>query len=619
MKLKVSSWAISNPTPVILLFLLLALAGMMALGKLPIAGNPRVELPIVSVLVSQPGASTEELEGNVARRLEDAVVGVAGIKHMSTSIANGTVDLTIEFMLETPVDRAVSNVRDAVAMVRPQLPSSVSEPVVSLLDISGGALQNYMVRSDTLSEAELSRLVDERVVPRLLAVPGVGQVKREGGSQREFRVELDPARMVAANLSVGEVLRQLRGAELNAPAGMVSTGSGRLMPIRVMGASHSLAELARRPIALAGGKTVALGELGRVLDSEGEASDFALLNGQPGMGLALYKKRGASELTLASGVSSAIAQLAAEEPRLKIEQFYDGVEYTRQSFEGARDTLIEGVVLTVLVVWLFLRNLRATAIAAAAIPLSLLPTFVAMHWRGFQLDSVTLLALILVIGILVDDAIVEIENIERRIEAGETPRQAAMVGADALGLAVLAITLTIVAVFLPVSFINGVVGKYFTAFGLTTTFAVLASLVVARLLTPLMCAHWLKPKHHAKPAPSAMERGYARALSWALAHPRRALAGGGAVLLLTLGLLAMIPSGFLPKTTAASLDVQYRIAPDAPLSEGLRAAETLRHALHGLPDVSGVFAHQQSGADSGKLTLLLVPKNQRSLPQSELE
>jgi multidrug efflux pump subunit AcrB len=619
-KLKISTWAIDHPTPVILLFLLLSLAGLLAYWKLPIAGNPRVDLPIIAVGVSQPGASSNELETNVARRLEDAVAGIAGVKHLTTTISNGDVQLVAEFQLDADTDRAASDVRDAVALVRPELPQSIGEPVVTRVDVTGGALQRYMLRSDTLDNAELSRLVDEDVGPKLLGVKGVQQVKRVGGTVRELRLELDPARMAAAGLTVAEVLAQLRGLETNLPAGAASNAAGQQLPVRVMGASANAEQLARRPLSLADGRSITLGELGRIVDVASEPRGYALLDGEPGVALEIFKKRGSSEIALADAVAKMLNDIEAAQPGLHFELFHDGVQATRLSFAGARDMLLEGALLTVLVIWFFLRNARATGIAAAAIPLSLLPTFLVMHLKGFQLDAVTLLALILVIGILVDDAIVEIENIERRIQAGDAPRVAASVGADSLGLAVIAITATIVAVFLPVSFIGGVVGKYFTEFGLTTTFAVISSLVVARLVTPMMCAWWLKPAapgHHAGPGRS--EALYLQLLRWVLAHPAKTLAAGAGVLVATVLLLGQLPSGFLPKTKPVSLLAQYELPPGATLADGVRAAEALRRELHDVPDVKGVFAHDRGQAALGGLLIMLPPLGERVLPQAELE
>lgn len=619
MKVKISTWAIEHPRPVILLFFLLCLGGLLAYWKLPIAGNPRVDLPIISVTVSQPGASSEELETNVARRLEEAVAGIAGVKHLTTTIAGGDVLLVAEFQLDANIDRAASDVRDAVALVRPELPQNIGEPIVSRVDITGGALQRYMVRSDSLDSTQLSRLVDEELGPKLLGVKGVQQFRRVGGSTRELRLELDPARMAAAGLSVADVLGQLRLSEVNTPGGVVRDAAGRQLPVRVMGASLGTAELAQRPIAMANGRKVTLGDLGRVLDVASEAKGYALLDGEPGVALEIYKKRGASEIALADSVERLLKSVEATHPQVRFERFFDGVQATRTNFAGARDMLIEGAVLTVAVIWLFLRNWRATWIAAAAIPLSLLPTFLVMHLKGFQLDAVTLLALILVIGILVDDAIVEIENIERRIHQGEALRVAASTGADSLGLAVIAITATIVAVFLPVSFIGGVVGKYFTEFGLTTTFAVISSLMVARLVTPMMCVWWMKPSSAGHAESGQLEASYLRLLSWVLANPGRTLISGAGVLAATVMLLGMLPTGFLPKTKPNTLVAHFELAPGATLANSVQVAEALRRELHDVADVRGVFAHDRGTAELGALQIMLPPLSERTLAQADLE
>ncbi|MDC6171056.1 efflux RND transporter permease subunit [Paucibacter sp. XJ19-41] len=619
MSLKISSWAIAKPTPIVLLFLLLSLAGIVAFNKLPVAGDPRVELPIISVDVAQPGATPQELETNVARRLEEGLAGLPGLNNLSTTIANGQVSITAEFQLEANIDRAASDVRDAVSRIRPELPAQIGEPLVTRVDVSGWALQSFSVSAEGVDEMELSRRIDEQLGPKLLGVTGVQQFKRLGGAKRELRIELDPARLSAAGVSVAELARQLQLGETNIPAGTVRDGDERMRPLRVLGASTDAQTLAKRLVTLDKGRSIALGELGRVVDEGNEPNGFALLNGQPVLVLEVYKKRGASELKLAEGVARALDEYRQAHPEMRIELFEDNVEFTRMSYGGARDTLLEGALLTVLVVWFFLRDWRATLLAAAAIPLSLLPTFVAMHWRGFQLDSVTLLALILVIGILVDDAIVEIENIARRIENGEAPREAAGRGADALGLSVVAITMTIVAVFLPVSFIGGVVGKYFTEFGLTTTFAVLASLCVARLVTPMMCARWMRPHHGGEVAPGRMQLGYLRLLDWVMRHRRASLGTGGCLLLATFGLLSLLPSGFMPETRPQAIPVYYELPPGASLRQSVQAAEQLRAAIAGVPDIAGVFAYERGSPDQGALRLQLAPPGERRLAAAELE
>jgi multidrug efflux pump subunit AcrB len=611
-KFAISSWAIRHPTPVLLLFVMLSLLGIYSYLKLPVTGNPKIEFPIVSVSLALPGAQPQELEQNVALKLENALSGLVGIRHLSTTIADGAVDVTVEFVLEADLDRSVADVREAIARVRPELPQAIGEPLVTRVDVSGGALLAYVVRAPTLNPLALQKLIDDQLKPVLLAVPGVQQVRRVGGAQRELRVELIPEKLSALGLSVQEVLRQLRSSEQNLPAGTVRRGDATVA-LRVLSASENVRSLAARQIALGGNREsqrVRLDSIAQVLDGPSTANTFALLDGEPVLIFEVYKTRGGSELEMADGVALALERFRQDHQAVDFELYYDGAQSTRDSFHGARDTLIEGTFLTILVVLLFLRDWRATAVAAMAIPLSLLPTFAAMYTMGFYLDQVSLLALILVIGILVDDAIVEVENIERRIQAGQAPYRAALLGADEIGLAVLAITLVIVAVFLPVSFIKGVVGKYFVEFGLTTTAAVLSSLVVARLVTPLMCAHWLKAKSHHAPSVGVLQLAYERWLASVLAHPWRTAAVTVVILLTSVSLLTLIPTGFLPKTRGNSITIDYQLPPGSAMHRVVGVAEQMRSALAKVPDIEHVFV-SDSGGSGGSIRVVLVPAKQR--------
>ncbi len=613
MKLAISSWAIRNPTPVILLFAILSLLGVASYLKLPVTGNPKIEFPIVSVSVALPGAQPQQLEQNVALKLENALSGLVGIRHISTSIADGAVDVTVEFALEADLDRSVADVREATARVRPELPQSVGEPIVTRVDVSGGALQAYVVRAPGMDPLVLRRMVEDQLKPELLAVDGVQQVLSRGGAGRELQVELIPEKLSALGLSVQEVLRQLRSGEQNLPAGSVRRGEASVA-LRVLSASDSARSLAARQISLTGdraGERVRLDAIAQVIDGAKSGRGFALLDGEPVLVIELYKTRGGSELSMADGVAEALKSFSTRNNDVAFEIYFDGAQLTRDSFHGARDTLIEGTILTIFVVLFFLRDWRATAVAALAIPLSLLPTFAAMQWMNFYLDQVSLLALILVIGILVDDAIVEVENIERRIQSGQKPYDAALYGADEIGLAILAITLVIVAVFLPVSFIKGVVGKYFVEFGLTTTAAVLSSLVVARLVTPLMCAHWLKAKPHKSKPVGRTQLAYEHALAALLRHPWRTGAFAVAIFLTSITLLALIPTGFLPKTRGSSVTVDYQLPPGSELHRSVATAEQLRSKLSNVADIAHVFA-SDSGNGAGSLRVVLVPADVRT-------
>ncbi len=619
MKVGISRWAIDHPTPVVLLFALLTLMGVASYLQLPLGGMPRVELPIVEVRVGQPGATPTELEGNVAKKIEGALSGLAGLRHQTTEISEGSVSVVAEFVLEADLDRATQDVREAISRVRPELPGSVTEPVVTRVDTSGGVQLNYAVRSDALDAVELTRRIDEEIIPSLLAVDGVQQAVRRGGSRREFRVELEPERLAAYGLGVDTVVRQLQGAEANLPGGAVSDkGGGR--SIRITGASRNAIALAARPIAINDGGTIRLDEIARVFDAGSVAEGYALLDGRPAVVIEISKSRGASETDMADGVATALKAHEAGPDALHFKLFNDAVQYTRENFVSARDTLIEGALLTIFVVLLFLRSWRATLVAAFAIPFSLLPTFIAMGLLGFSLNIISLLALILVVGILVDDAIVEVENIERHIERGEPPREAARNGADAIGLAVVAITFTIVAVFLPVSFIKGVVGQYFREFGLTASVAVLASLMVARLLTPILCARLLRPRklggdHH----DPAWVLHYGQILQWTLRHRKVATLIAVGVLIVTAVLIAQVPTGFLPKNKPNTYQINYRFSPGIPQELAARRADDIRRALAPIPEVRHVFVADSGSGFSGTAAVVLHPRDQRQADNAAIE
>ncbi len=619
MKMGMSRWAIDHPTPVLLLFALLSVMGIVSYLQLPLGGLPRVDLPIVEVTVGQPGATPTELEGNVAKKIEGALSGLAGLRHQTTEISEGSVSVVAEFALEADLDRATQDVREAISRVRPELPSSVAEPVVTRVDTSGGVQLSYAVRSDVIDPVKLTRLIDEEIIPSLLAVDGVQQAVRRGGSRREFRVELEPERLAAYGLGVDTVFRQLQGAEANLPGGAVSDDGGD-RSIRITGASQSAATLAARPIAIGNGGTVRLDDVARVFDAGSVAEGYALLDGRPAVVIEISKSRNASETDMADGVAIALKAHEAGPDALHFERFNDAVQYTRENFVSARDTLIEGALLTVFVVLLFLRSWRATLVAAFAIPFSLLPTFIAMSLLGFSLNIISLLALILVVGILVDDAIVEVENIERHIERGETPLEASRNGADAIGLAVVAITFTIVAVFLPVSLIKGVVGQYFREFGLTASVAVLASLVVARLLTPILCTWLLRPRKHGgdHQDPAWVQR-YGRMLQWTLNHRKTASLIAVGVLAATVGLIGLVPTGFLPKNKPNTYSINYRFAPGIPQELAARRADDIRRALAPIPEVHHVFVTDNGGGFSGSATVVLHPRNERQADNAAIE
>jgi hydrophobe/amphiphile efflux-1 (HAE1) family protein len=632
MSFQISSWAIRRPIPTLVLFFLLAVAGIGAFSRLPINANPSVDFPVVTVAVTLPGAASSELENAVTRRVENAIAGLAGIRHMSSTLSDGTSLTTVEFQLGVDPDRATNDVREVVTDARAELPQSVLEPRVSRVDVEGGAILYYAVDSAVRNTLELSWFVDDTVSRALLATPGVQRVQRMGGVNREIRIELKPDRLTALGISAEQVNTELVQSNVDMPGGRIVL-YGREQAIRTLGSAASLEALAARPIALPGGRWATLADLATVRDASSESRELARLDDREVVGFAVYRAKGASDTVVAKGVEDAIAGLQLSYSDLKIQQFASTVDYTRSSYKMSMMTLLEGAGLTVLVVFFFLHNWRATVVASIALPLSILPTFAAMLLLGYTLNSITLLALTLVIGILVDDAIVEIENIERHLDMGKRPFRAAIDASDAIGFAVVAITATIVAVFLPVSFIGGYIGRYFTQFGVTVSVAVLASMLVARLATPLLAAYLMQPRpgvgsggHATHGQPGKLMGRYLSVLDWSLRHRRTALGIGGAFLISSLLLIPLLPTGFLPVSDLSLTQVNVALTPGTPLAQ---TDEKLREAgsqIARRKEVSAVFTlaggQDVAGANDvtkGMLLVRLKPPSERELDQKGFE
>ena len=537
--MNVSSWSIRNPTPAILLFVLLTLIGAIGYRGMKIQQFPDIDLPTVSIIAALPGASPAQMETDVARKLEDSIATLQGVKHIYTMVQSGMATITVEFRLEVPTQEAVDGVRDAVSRVRSSLPGDLRDPVVSKVNLAGAPILTYTVDSTRMDDEALSWFVDNTVGKRLLSVRGVGAVSRVGGVDREVRVELDPASMLALGATAADISRQLRQTQQEASGGRADVG-GIEQSVRTLATVQSAEELARIDIALSDGRRVRLDQLARVVDTVAEQRSAALLDGRPVVGFEIVRSRGASEIEVAEGVRAELVKLKAEHPDIAIVEAFNFVDPVRENFDGSMWLLLEGALLAVLVVWLFLRDWRATLVSATALPLSIVPAFGAMYLLGFSLNVVTLLSLSLVVGILVDDAIVEIENIMRHLRMGKTPYQAAMEAADEIGLAVIATSFTLIAVFLPTAFMGGVAGKFFVQFGWTAAIAVLFSLVVARMLTPMMAAYLLhRPEGpYAEPRWLGIYRGWA---AWCLRHRILTLTGAAVFFLGA----ASVPEPFL--------------------------------------------------------------------------
>ncbi len=621
--MNVSAWSIRNPTPAILFFVLLTLAGLMAFKAMKIQQFMDIDLPMVTVTATLPGAAPAQMETEVARKIENSVATLQGIKHIYAKVQDGTAIVTVEFRLEKPTQEALDDVRDAVARIRSDLPGDLKDPVVSKVNLAGAPILTYTVASPRMDDEALSWFVDNTVAKALLSVRGVGAVARVGGVTREVRIELDPARMLALNATAADISRQLRRIQQEASGGRADIG-GAEQSVRTLATVQSAGELAGMDIVLSDGRRVRLDQLATVTDTVAEQRSAALLNGKPVVGFEITRSKGAGEVEVADGVLAALARLKTEHPDIEITEAFNFVDPVIENYDGSMKLLIEGALLAVLVVWLFLRDWRATVVSAAALPLSAIPTFAAMYLMGFTLNVVTLLSMSLVVGILVDDAIVEIENIMRHLRMGKTPYQAAMEAADEIGLAVIATTFTLIAVFLPTAFMSGVAGKFFVQFGWTAAIAVFFSLVVARMLTPMMAAYILRPVADAHGAPRwlGVYEGWA---AWCLRHRLLTLLAAAAFFVGSFMLVPLLPKGFLPPDDLSQTQIYLSLPPGVTFRDTLAAAEQARAVAEANPHVKLVYTAVGGGkagsdpfAPSGAaevrkatLTLNLTPRADR--------
>jgi hydrophobe/amphiphile efflux-1 (HAE1) family protein len=624
MALNISAWSIKKPLGSVVLMLVLMILGWLSLLKLPITRLPNVDLPVILVIITQFGAAPSELETQVTKPVEDAVSGVAGVRHIASSINDGVSVTNITLGLDADADRALNDVKDAVTRIRSNLPGSITEPQVQRVDVMGLSIVTYAAISPGRTPEQLSWFVDDVVKRALQGVRGVGRVERIGGVDREIVVRLDPDRLDAVGLTAFDVSRRLKGNNIDLAGGRAEIG-GRDQSIRTLAGAKTLGELAATMIALPMGGEVRLDDLGSVTDSVAERRTFARLDGEPVVAFSILRSKGASDVTVAAGVEKRIDEIKAQYPDVDLRVIDAPVEFTRGNYESAIHTLFEGAALAVIVVMIFLRDIRATIIAAITLPLAILPTFWALDGLGFSLNMVSLLAITLSTGILVDDAIVEIENIVRHIRMGKSAYRASLEAADEIGLAVIAISLTIVAVFAPASFMNSIAGQFFKQFGITVSVAVLFSLLVARLVTPMLAAYFFKSHGHDEHAAGAALRMYARVLRWSVRNRFITVAVGLLLFVASIYSVRLLPAGFLPfQDTARSL-LAVELPSGSVLSETETVTEEIVKRLRSRPEVKSVFVDggriPPGNPEVRKASLIInyTPKTDRKLTQRQLE
>lgn len=618
----ISAWAIRHPVTPIVLFVMLFFAGVISFIRLPINLEPDISFPLVSVTVSQPGAAPAEMETQIAQKMEGAISNVNNVRHIETVITEGSVSIDVEFVIGTPIDRAVTDIRDAVAKVRPDLPQTIMEPQVSRMNVEGGPIAIYALSTTDKTPEQLSWTIDNTINKRLLSIVGVAQVQRMGGVNREIRVELDPGRLQAHGLTAVQVNEQLRELNVDAPGGRAQIGGGE-QSIRVLGGARSAAALADAEIFTSGGKFIRLGEIADVHDGIGEVVGTARLNGRTAVPFSVKKAKGASDVSTGKAVDLELDKILKANPDLQMEKIFTTVPHTISTYHSSLEALVEGSVLSVVVVWFFLRSWRATLISALAIPLSAIPTFCFLQLMGFTLNNITLLGLSLVAGVLVDDAIVEIENIVRHMRMGKSGFQAAMDAADEIGLAVVATSFTIIAVFLPVSFMSGISGQYFKQFGLTVAMAVFISLLVARLITPVLAAYSLHPNSlavHDDNGP--IMRRYLALLRWCVANRWKTMAVGTLFFMVSVAELAAIPKAFVPSEDYSTSQVSVELPPGGTLQDTERVSANAAALIRATPEVRDAVEFIGGGGDTTRQATIFVslkPRDQRKLSQKEWE
>jgi multidrug efflux pump subunit AcrB len=641
---QLSAWSIRHPVVPIVFFVGLVIAGIVAFLRMDVQQQPDIEFPMVIITVSQPGAAPTEIENQITQRVEAAVRSISGVVNISSTATEGNSQTMVEFAIGEDVNAAVNEVKNQIDQIRSSLPDGILEPQVFKATTSSQPIAYFAVEANDMTLEQLSWFIDDTVAKRLLKIQGMAEVKRSGGVSREIVVTLDPGRMQSLGVTASQVNATLRGLNLNAAGGKAEIGGSR-QSVRVLGNAADAYDLSQTDISVGVGRTIKLGDIARVTDGFGEVTNITKFDGKPVVNFGMTRARGASDVTVYDEGVQALKELEKEHPGVRFRRMYTTVDYTKDQYESSMAAMVEGAVLAVIIVFFFLRDWRATVISAIAIPLSAIPTFWFMDLLGITLSSQSLLALGLVAGVLVDDAIVEIENIVRHMRMGKTAYQASIDAADEIGLAVVATTFSIVAVFLPVGLMPGVSGEFFKAFGLTVVVAVLMSLAVARTITPMVAAYFLKAHGHAEHAGGPWMDRYLRVLRWSLdtakakayrdAHRRadgrlglRArlaarmrdhriwmIGVGGGALLLTGVIGGLMPMEFFPTQNNDFSSISIELVPGTTLKQSEAVSDHVRHILERRPEVKAVL--QRIFEDRGNMMIML--REDRKITSKQFE
>jgi multidrug efflux pump subunit AcrB len=598
----ISAWSIRNPVVPIVLFVALTIAGIMSFRNMDVQNDPDIEFPVVVVSISQPGAAPSEITTQITQKVESAIRSVQGVRNIDARSSEGNTTVSAEFEIGDDINAAVSEVKNAVDQIRSDLPDGILEPQIFKVATSSDPIAYFAVEASDMTLEQLSWFVDDSVARRLLSVEGMASVSRNGGVNREIRVVLDPAKMQSLGVSASQINSVLRQQNINASGGQ-SQIAGSRQSVRVLGNATDAFALSQTQISLGGGRSIKLADVAEVTDGFSEQRSMAFAGGRQVVTFGMSRAKGASDVTVFDNAMVKIAEIEKENPGVKFITLFNSVDYTKDQYKSSMAAMIEGALLAIVVVFLFLRDWRATIISAIAIPLSAIPTFWFLDLLGFTLNTMSLLALGLVAGVLVDDAIVEIENIVRHMRMGKSAYQASIDAADEIGLAVVATTFSIVAVFLPVGLMPGVAGQFFKNFGLTVVASVLMSLAVARMITPMVAAYFLKSTGMAEHGEASWIEKYMKILRWSLGHRRWMMGIGAVALVITVAMLVILPKQFFPDGDTDFSRIRIEMVPGTTLERTREISDEAAAIIERQPEVKTALQSVREGSASIFITL----------------
>ena len=632
-----SDLSIKRPIFATVMMLALVALGFFSYKRLSVEMYPNVEIPVISIVTKYPGASPETVEREVSKRIEETVNQIAGVKHVVSYSRESVSTVVVEFRLEERLNEVAQEARAKISSIRGQLPKEIDEPIIQKLDFNAMPSAAVAIRSNSLSQRDLTTLVDKKIKKRFESVAGVGKVDLIGGAKREINVQIDPVRLESLGMGINDLITGLKGENVNTPLGRITKDKAEY-PLRIDGKPDLPDDYRTMVIAHKNSRPIRLEEVALVTDGVEERRKLALINGQQAIGLDIYKQSGANQVQVVDNVKKVVEKLKNELPQgVEVALVRDASIMTRQSLADVEETLLVGGILTVIIVFLFINSWRSTVITGVTLPISVISSFIVMNAMGMTLNVMTLMALSLAIGLLIDDAIVVRENIVRHLEMGKDHMEASRFGTAEIGLAVFATTMSILAVFVPVAYMQGIVGRFFFPFGITVSFAVLVSLFVSFTLDPMLSSRWHDPSIHLRGKRTGLARllerfndwfdataeRYRTLIAWALAHRRKVLISAGAAFIAGLAIMSTLESSFMSNEDTSEFQVSFQTAPDAGLRETEDRLRQVLAQVKDIPEISHTYATIGAGDNGtvrdGLLYVKLKEKKDRKRGQFEIQ